>query len=170
MLLCVFLSKVTLDKKSGNGIWTAILAVMTFRDWSCTVLNELWNWSPVVWWIGRKTKLYATRSFRPMWLRQIFFCLKRITNGITHPPTKKAKVTVEYKRGTRVTTNKCTDVQVDLGLGCTYCRMWYRKLLGTTASEQKVKTCAERQEWVVPSTRSRFAKNAGEKDMINMHS
>ncbi len=30
MLLCVFLSKVTLDKKSGNGIWMAILAVMTY--------------------------------------------------------------------------------------------------------------------------------------------
>ncbi len=26
-----FLSKVTLDKKSGNGIWTDILAVMIFR-------------------------------------------------------------------------------------------------------------------------------------------
>ena len=116
----------------GRPFWPSWLS-----DWSCTVLNEFWNWSPVGWWIGGKTKLYATRSFRPMWLRQMFFCLKGITNGIAHPPSKKAKVTVEHKCGTRMTTNKCADVRVDLGLGCTYCRMCYRKLLGTTASEQK---------------------------------
>jgi len=38
------------------------------------------------------------------------FCLNGITTGIAHPPTKKAKVTVEYKCGTCVMTNKCTDV------------------------------------------------------------
>jgi len=67
----------------------------------------------------------------------MFFLLEGITNGIAHPLTKKEKVTVEYKCGTRVTTNNCTDVRVDLGIGGHYCRMCYRKLVGTTASEQK---------------------------------
>jgi hypothetical protein len=53
----------------------------------------------------------ATKPFLPMRLQQMFFCLKGITTGIAHPQKKKAKVTVEYKCGTRVTTNKCTDVQ-----------------------------------------------------------
>jgi hypothetical protein len=40
MLLCVFLSKVTLKKKSGNGIWMAILAVITFRiDLALSLMN-----------------------------------------------------------------------------------------------------------------------------------
>jgi hypothetical protein len=44
------------------------------------------------------------------------FCLKGITTGIAHLQKKKAKVTVEYKCGTRVTMNKCTDVRVSLGM------------------------------------------------------
>jgi hypothetical protein len=40
MLLCVFLSKVTLDKKSGNGIWTAILAVRTTELVSSGMVNR----------------------------------------------------------------------------------------------------------------------------------
>jgi hypothetical protein len=27
----------------------------------------------VGWWIRRKTELYVTRPFRPMWLQQVFF-------------------------------------------------------------------------------------------------
>jgi hypothetical protein len=46
----------------------------------------------------------------------VFFCLNGITTGIAHPPTKKSKVTVQYKCGTRVTKNKCTDVRVSLGM------------------------------------------------------
>jgi hypothetical protein len=35
-------------------------------------------------------------------------------HGITHHPRKQAKVTVEYKCGTGVKANKCTDVRVNL--------------------------------------------------------
>ncbi len=63
------------------------------------------------------------------------FFLNGITTGIAHPPTKEAKVTVEYKCGTRVTTNKCTDVRVSLGMvSGSYCRMCYRKQLTTELS------------------------------------
>ncbi len=56
-------------------------------------------------------------------------------HGIAHPPMKKTKVTVEYKCGTRVTTNKCTDVRVSLGMNSgKYCRMCYRKQLTTELS------------------------------------
>ncbi len=66
--------------------------------------------------------------------------LKGITTGIAHPPTKKAKVTVEYKCGTRVKTNQCTDVRVSLGMKSgDYCRMCYRKQMTTEllAKERK---------------------------------
>jgi hypothetical protein len=60
-----------------------------------------------------------------------------------HPPTKKAKVTVEYKCGTCVTTNKCTDVRMSLGMQSgIYCRMCYRKQLTTELSpKERRKTC-----------------------------
>jgi hypothetical protein len=136
MLLCVFLSKVTLDKTVetifGSPFWSSRLS-----DRSGTVCHELWNWSSVGWWIRWKTELYATKPFRPMRLQQMFFCLNGITTGIAHPLTKKAKVTVEYKCGTCV-TNKCTDVRVSLGMesGC-YCRMCYRKQLTTELSAKE---------------------------------
>jgi hypothetical protein len=88
---------------------------------------------------------------RPNFMRQYHFvpcdCNKQMngisTTGIAHPPTKKAKVTIEYKCGTRVTTNKCTVVRVSLGmqLGICYCRMCYRKQLTTELSaKERMKT------------------------------
>jgi hypothetical protein len=73
----------------------------------------------------------------------MFFCLNGITTGIVHPPTKKAKVTVEYKCGTCVMTNKCTDVRVSLGMQSgIYCWMCYRKQLTTELSaKERKKTC-----------------------------
>ena len=68
----------------------------------------------------------------------VFFCLNGITTGIAHPPTKKAKVNVEFKCGTCVTTNKCTDVRVSLGMESgSYCRMCYRKQLTTELSAKE---------------------------------
>ncbi len=77
---------------------------------------------------------------RPNFMQQMFFCLNGITTCIAHPPAKKAKVTVEYKYGTCVTTNKCTDVRVSLGMvSGSDCRMCYRKQLTTelTATERR---------------------------------
>ena len=53
------------------------------------------------------------------------------------------QVIVEYKCGTRVKTDQCTNVWVSLGMELgTYCQMCYRKKLTTelTAKERK-KTC-----------------------------
>ncbi len=116
----------------GSPFWSSLLS-----DRSGSVCHELRNQSSVGWQIRRKTELYATKPFRPMCL-QFYFFLNGITTGIAHPPTKKAKVTVEYKCGTRVTTNKCTDVQVSLGMvSGSYCRMCYRKQLTTELSAKK---------------------------------
>jgi hypothetical protein len=122
----------TVETMFGSPFWPSRLS-----DRSGAVCNELRNWSPVGWWIRRKTELYATKPFRPMRLQQMFFCLKGVTTSIAHPQKKKAKVTVEYKCGTRVTTNKCTNVRVNLGMKSgKNCRMCYRKQLTTELSSK----------------------------------
>ncbi len=67
------------------------------------------------------------------------FFLNRIATGIAHPPSKKAKVTVEYACGTRVMTNNCARDQVNLVSLGTYCRMCYHKQVTTklTAKEKR---------------------------------
>ena len=122
----------------GSPFWLSRLS-----DRSGTVCHELWNRSSVGWRIRRKTELYVTKPFRPMRLQQMFFCLNGTTTGIAHPPTKKAKVTVEYKCRTRVMTNKYTNVWVSLGMQSgIYCRMCYRKQLTTELSaKERKKTC-----------------------------
>jgi hypothetical protein len=85
--------------------------------------------------------------FIPCDCNKCFFCLNGITTGIAHPPKKKAKVIVEFKCGTRVTTNKCTDERLSLGLSSgKYCWMCYRKQLTTELSakdrQQRCRTSA----------------------------
>jgi hypothetical protein len=71
-----------------------------------------------------------------------FFCVKGLTSGITHRQSKKARVTVKYKCGTRVTSRKCTGERVNLGLKSgQYCRMCYQKQVST---ELKAKERKER--------------------------
>ena len=87
-------------------------------------------------------------SKKPGWMRQspvlpcncnqCFFCLKGITSGITHPPKKKQKVTVEYVCETWVKMNKCTSNRINLGLKSgEYCRMCYRKQVSTELVKAK---------------------------------
>jgi hypothetical protein len=94
------------------------------------------------------TEWKDTTEARPNFLRQTaflpcdcekcFFCMNGFTNGIQHCPLKEAKVVVQYKCRTRVTTNKCTDVRVSLGMvSGSYCRMCYRKQLTTELSAKK---------------------------------
>ena len=70
-------------------------------------------------------------SMLPSECNKCFFCKNGFTNGITCQASKKAKVTVEYKCATRVTTNKCEKITERVSLGMksgVYCRMWcYRK-------------------------------------------
>jgi hypothetical protein len=144
----VFSYQKTVKTIFGSPFWPSRLS-----DRSGTVYHELWNWSPVGWWIRRKTELYATKPFRPMRLQQMFFSLNEITTGtIAHPPTKKAKVTVDYKCGTRVTTNKCTDMRVNLGLSSgRHCRMCYRKQLTTelSAKDRQQRCRTSRMGWTI---------------------
>jgi hypothetical protein len=66
--------------------------------------------------------------FVPCDCGKCFFCFNGITTGIAHPPSKKAKVTVKFKCGTCLRTNKCTADWVSLGMKSGgYCRMWLPK-------------------------------------------
>jgi hypothetical protein len=57
-------------------------------------------------------------AFKPCECKMCFFCVKGLTNGITHQPSKGAKVIVEYACGMRVKMDKkCTSERVDLGFG-----------------------------------------------------
>ncbi len=92
-----------------------------------------------------------------------------ITTGIAHPPSKKAKIAVEYMCGTWVMTNKCTSERVNLGmLSGSYCRMCYCKQVTTELTPTERETSAEPHSWDVPSVKSQFAKSAGKRGTINL--
>ncbi len=113
------------------------------HDFQINLALSIMNYGIGLQWDGES-------ATRPNFMRQIafvpcdcgkcFFCLKGITIGIAHPPSKIAKVTVEYACGKRVTTNKCTGdrVRLDLKSG-KYCRMCYQKQVSTElkAKERK---------------------------------
>jgi len=103
------------------------------HDFQIDLALSVMNYGIGLQWDGESDKrpnFIRQNHFVPCDCNKCFFCLNGITTGIAHPPTKKAKVTVEYKCGKRVMTNKCTDVRVSLELkGGSYCRMCYRKQL-----------------------------------------
>jgi hypothetical protein len=148
MLLCVFLSKVTLEKKSGNGIWMAILAVMIRLQIDLAL--SLMNYRIGLQWDGESAErpnFMRRDPFVPCDCGKCVFCLYGITNGIAHPPKKKAKVIVECKCGACVTTKKCTNIRVSLGLESgSYCWMCYRKQLTTELlAKERKKRCRTSQ-------------------------
>ena len=107
--------------------------------------------------------------FVPCNCGKCFFCLNGITTGIAHPPSKKAKVTVEYVCRTRVMMNKCTNKRVNLGmLSGSYCWMCYRKQVTMELTPTKREKSAEPHHWDVPSVKSQFAKSARNRGTINI--
>ena len=88
---------------------------------------------------------------RPNWMRQgnwvpceckdknCYFCMNGHTTGIDHK--RKREVVVEYKCGTRVTSNECSDECVNLKKGSSYCKMCYRKQDDSLTSAMKRKKC-----------------------------
>jgi hypothetical protein len=101
------------------------------QDFQIDLALSIMNYGIGLQWDGAGSK-------RPNYMRQdqfvpcncgkCFFCLNRITTGIAHRSSKKAKVTVEFKCGTCLKTNKCTADRVSLGMKSGgYCRMCYRK-------------------------------------------
>ena len=116
------------------------------HDFQIDLALSLMNYGIGLQWDGESAErpnFMRQDPFVPCDCGKCFFCLNGITNGIAHPPKKKAKVTVEYKCGAHVTTNKCTDVRVSLGLESgQYCRMCYRKQLTTKLlAKERKKTC-----------------------------
>ncbi len=141
MQYCVFLSKVILGKNSGNGIWITILDVLILililhcQSWTTGLVFSGMEW------VQRDQSLCCRTHLFHAVVANAFFCLNGITTGIAHPPSKKAKVTVEYACGTRVMTNKCTSERVNLGmLSGSYCRMCYHKHVNTNKKEKKCRT------------------------------
>ena len=135
----------------GQKEWKRYLDGHSGRhDFQIDLALSLMNYGIGLQWDGESAErpnFMRQDPFVPCDCGKCFFCLKGITNGIAHPPEKKAKVTVEYKCGARVTTNKCTNERVSLGLASgSYCRMCYRKQLTTEllANERK-KRCRTSQ-------------------------
>jgi hypothetical protein len=135
----------------GQKQWKRYLDHHSGRhDFQIDLALSVMNYGIGLQWDGeldKRPNFMRQNHFVPCDCNKCFFCLNGITTGIAHPPTKKAKVTVECKCGTRVTTNKCTNVWVSLGLSSgKYCRMCYRKQLTTELSskdrQQRCRTSA----------------------------
>ena len=98
-------------------------------DFQIDLAISIMNYCIGLQWDGEsatKPNFMRQAEFVPCNCDKCFFCLNGITTGIAHPPSKRAKVTVEYACGTRVKTNKCTSNQVRLGLTSgQYCQMCY---------------------------------------------
>ena len=94
--------------------WKQYLDIHSGRhDFQIDLALSVMNYGIGLQWDGEsdeRPNFVQQNNFVPCNCNKCFFCLNGITTGIAHPPTKKAKVTVEYKCGTRVTTNKCTGV------------------------------------------------------------
>ena len=135
-VLWYFLRSWVLESQSGRNTGTKIRGDMISK----LISGYLFNYGISLDWDGvshDRPSYMRKGAFKPCECKMCFFCVKGLTNGITHRPSKTGKVVVQYKCGTRVKTNQCMGERVDLGLGCSYCRMCYRKLLGTTATEQE---------------------------------
>ena len=97
------------------------------HDFQIDLALSVMNYGICLQWDGEsdeRPNFMRQNHFVPCDCNKCFF-FNGITTGIAHPPTKKAKVTVEYKCGTRVTTSKCIDVRVSVS--GSYCLMCYRK-------------------------------------------
>jgi hypothetical protein len=131
----------------GQKQWKQYLDHHSGRhDFQIDLALSVMNYGIGLQWDGEsdeRPNFMRQNHFVPCNCNKCFFCLSGITTGIAHPPTKKAKITVDYKCGTPVTTNKCTDVQVSLGMQSgIYCHMCYRKQLTTELSaKERKKTC-----------------------------
>jgi hypothetical protein len=99
-------------------------------------------------WDGKskaRPSFMPKRSLVPCDCNKRFFCVNGLTNGITHWPSKKAKVTVEYNCATQVTINKCKKIKDRVSLGLKsgrYCRICYRKQITMDLlSHQRANRC-----------------------------
>ena len=82
---------------------------------------------------------------RPNWIRQrgfipcncnnCFFCLKGLTNGIAHKKMKSTRTIFVYHDRTRTLQKDCTNTQVNLRKGTSYCMMCYRKSKGVVGAD-----------------------------------
>ena len=73
------------------------------------------------------------------------FCVNEHTTGIAHPyvPRKRQKMKVVYANGKTLTTDRCTDVRVNLfGKQSRRCKMCCRKQESTNKTrEEKANNC-----------------------------
>ena len=91
----------------------------------------------------------------------------QMASRIAHQKVRKLSWSISAKREWRRTNVRLSgwiSELVDINVGCVTANF-----LLQSSKHRSEKRCAERQEWVVPSVRNQFAKNAGERGMINMH-
>ncbi len=111
------------------------------HDFQIDLALSIMNYGIGLQWDGEsatRPNFLQQTAFVPCDCGKCFFCLNGITTGIAHPPSTRAKVTVEYACGTRVKTNKCMSDRVNLGLKSgEYCRMCYQKQVSTELVKAK---------------------------------
>ena len=117
-----------------------------WHDFQIYLRISLLNYGIGLDWDGesRERPSYMQKgAFTPCECKMCFFCVKGLTNGITHWPSKGAKVIVEYACRIRVKTDQCTNMWVSLGMESgTYCRRCYRKQLTTELlAKERRKRC-----------------------------
>jgi hypothetical protein len=65
-------------------------------------------------------------TFLPCKCKKCFFCLNKITTGISHPNGRDAKTVFVHRDMSLTTVIGCTDTRVNLERGNQHCRMCYR--------------------------------------------
>ena len=95
---------------------------------------------------GPRPNWMRQKEFLPCDCKKCFFCVKGLTNGISHK--RKAKtVVVESKKKRRVIVGHA-DFRVKLGKkkGSSYCRMCYRNQKSAVGTDGKKLTAEEKKE------------------------
>ena len=82
---------------------------------------------------------------KPNWMRQAaplpcecdkcFFCLNSLTTGVDHKRKRRTVMAFVQHDRSRTKTIDCTDERVDLQIGSSYCKQYYRKRPGTRAEK-----------------------------------
>ncbi len=157
----------------GQKQWKRYLGTHSGRhDFQINLALSIMNYGVGLHWDGKfTTRLNFMRqmAFVPCDCCKCFFCLNNITSGIVHPPSKRAKVTVEYACRTGGKTNKCTSDRVSLGMTSgSYCRMCYRKQVSTELTASMRKKGARHLQWGVQYAKNQFVKSAGQRGTISI--
>jgi hypothetical protein len=149
VIYCLFVVVVFCAKDNVGPEWWALYLKKGGRyrfqiDLGMTLINyALENeWEDIE---GPRPNWIRQREFIPCDCNNCFFCLKGLTNGIAHKKPRQTKTLFIQCNNSRTVQKGCTDKQVDLKRGCSYCRMCFRKSKGAVGADGKKMSAAMRK-------------------------